>query len=105
MNRGYTEQEIKQVFVERLEGIDFKALASWYNGYNFLGEKVYNPFAILLYLEQKQFKNYWFETGSPSFLLKLIRTRQYSVSDMENIFLSEADLSSFGVDKIKLESL
>lgn len=102
---GYTEQEIKQVFTERLGGVDFKELASWYNGYNFLGENVYNPFGILLFLEQKKFKNYWFETGSPSFLLKLIRERQYSVPDMENTFLSEADLGSFDIDDISLETI
>lgn len=102
---GYTEAEIKQVFADRLEGVDFKQLASWYNGYNFLGEKVYNPFGILLYLESKQFKNYWFETGSPSFLLKLVRERQYSVPDMENVFLSEADLGSFDINDITLETV
>ena len=102
---GYTEVEIKQVFTDRLEGVDFKQLASWYNGYNFLGEKVYNPFGILLYLDKKQFKNYWFETGSPSFLLKLVRERQYSIPDMENVFLSEADLGSFDINDITLETV
>jgi len=102
---GYTETEIKQVFTERLEGVDFNKLARWYNGYNFMGEKVYNPFGILLYLSEKQYKNYWFETGSPSFLLKLVRDRQYNVPDMENIFLTEADLGSFDVDDISLETV
>ena len=102
---GYTEQEIKQVFTERLDGVDFKKLASWYNGYNFLGEKVYNPFGILLYLNKKEFENYWFETGSPSFLLKLIRERQYTVPDIENITLSKADLGSFDVKDITLETV
>ncbi|MCK5354000.1 MAG: ATP-binding protein [Methyloprofundus sp.] len=102
---GYTEQEIQQVFTDRLEGVDFKELASWYNGYNFLGEKVYNPFGVLLFLDKKQFKNYWFETGNPSFLLKLIRERQYSLPDMENIMLSEAAMGSFDIGEIKLESL
>ncbi len=33
----------------------------WYNGYNFLGEKVYNPFDILLFIDSgQQFDNYWF---------------------------------------------
>ncbi|NOQ35423.1 MAG: AAA family ATPase [Methylococcaceae bacterium] len=102
---GYTEQEIKDVFTERLDGVDFKELASWYNGYNFLGEKVYNPFAILLYLEKKRFKNYWFETGSPSFLLKLIRGSQYNVPDIENICLSEEDLGDFDINDITLETI
>ncbi|NOQ35910.1 MAG: AAA family ATPase [Methylococcaceae bacterium] len=102
---GYTENEIKTVFTERLEGVDFKQLAQWYNGYNFLGEKVYNPFAILLYLRDKQFKNYWFETGSPSFLLKLVKERQYRVPDIENLFLTESDLGNFDINDITLETL
>jgi len=102
---GYTEPEIKQVFAEHLEGVDFKKLARWYNGYNFSGEKVYNPFGILLYLDSKEYKNDWFETGSPTLLLKLIRNRQYAVPDLENIFLSEADLGSFDINDITLETL
>ena len=102
---GYTEAEIRLVFAERLDGVDFKELASWYNGYNFLGEKVYNPFAILLFLEQKQYENYWFETGSPSFLLKLIKNRQYSIPNIEKITLAKSDLGSFDVNDITLETV
>ncbi len=102
---GYTEKEIKQVFTDRIDGVDFKQLANWYNGYNFLGEKVYNPFGILLYLEKQQFKNYWFETGSPSFLLKLVRERQYKIPDIENILLSESDLGSFDINDVTLETV
>ena len=102
---GYTEKEIKQVFTDYAENTDFDLLREWYNGYNFLGEKVYNPFDVLLYFKSKEFKNYWFETGSPSFLLKLIRERQYNLLDMESIFLSEADLGSFDIDDITLETV
>ncbi|NOQ35540.1 MAG: AAA family ATPase [Methylococcaceae bacterium] len=102
---GYTEAEIKQTFTEHLHDVDFKKLRQWYNGYNFLGEKVYNPFDVLLFLKNKEFKNYWFETGSPSFLLKLVRERQYTTPNMESIFLTEADLGSFDVNDITLETL
>ena len=102
---GYTENEIKDTFAERLEGVDFKQLANWYNGYNFLGEKVYNPFGILLFLDSKEFENYWFETGSPSFLLKLVRERQYYLPNIEKISLSKVDLGSFDVNDITLETV
>lgn len=102
---GYTEEEIKQVFTGYAEETDFKLLREWYNGYNFLGEKVYNPFDVLLYFKNKEFKNYWFETGSPSFLLKLVRERQYNLPDMEKIILLEADLGSFDVNDITLETV
>jgi hypothetical protein len=102
---GYTLAEIKSVFAERLADVDFDQLAQWYNGYNFLGEKVYNPFDVLLYLDQRHFKNYWFETGSPSFLIKLARERQYLIPDFENVVIDEAMLAGFDVNEITLENL
>ncbi|WP_031435340.1 ATP-binding protein [Methylomarinum vadi] len=102
---GYTLAEIKSVFNERLQGVDFSQLAEWYNGYNFLGEKVYNPFDVLLYLEQRLFKNYWFESGSPGFLIKLVRERQYSVPDLENVVVDDAMLTGFDIDDITLENV
>jgi hypothetical protein len=102
---GYTEEDIKQVFFEYLDGVDFGMLQEWYNGYNFLGEKVYNPYDILLYLDSGLFKNYWFETGSPSFLIKMIQERQYSVPRLDNIVASEVLLSSFDVNEMAIETL
>lgn len=102
---GYTEAEIKAVFTDYLEGVDFAQLRAWYNGYNFLGEKVYNPFDVLLYLDRRVFGNYWFETGSPSFLLKLLKEGQYSLPALERIETDEQLLSSFDVGEINLETL
>ncbi|NOQ35123.1 MAG: AAA family ATPase [Methylococcaceae bacterium] len=102
---GYTEPEIKQVFGEYAANTDFELLRQWYNGYNFLGEKVYNPFDVLLYFKNRQFKNYWFETGNPSFLLKLIRKNQYNLPKIENIVLNEAQLGSFDIGELNLESV
>jgi len=102
---GYTLAEIQSVFSERLSGVDFSQLAEWYNGYNFLGERVYNPFDVLLYLEQRLFKNYWFESGSPDFLIRLVRERQYAIPDLENVVVDEAMLSRFDIDDITLENL
>jgi hypothetical protein len=80
-------------------------LKLWYNGYNFLGDKVYNPYDILLFLNKKEFKNYWFETGSTTFLIDLIQKNQYNPIDIERVVVSEEDLSSFDVDDIKIEVL
>ncbi|MEA3383141.1 MAG: AAA family ATPase, partial [Campylobacterota bacterium] len=49
-------------------------LKCWYNGYNFLGSDMYNPFDILLFISNDHFyDNYWFETGTPTFLIELIK--------------------------------
>lgn len=102
---GYTEEDIKLVFSDYLNNVDFDRLREWYNGYNFLGERVYNPYDVLLYLDSGVFKNYWFETGSPSFLIKLIAEHRYSVPQLEHIEASEELLGSFDVDVIALETL
>ncbi len=67
---GYTEAELSTVFADYLVDVDLEALRDWYNGYNFLGDKVYNPYDVLLYLKNRVFRAYWFETASPSFLIK-----------------------------------
>jgi hypothetical protein len=102
---GYTHEELKNTFQEKLEGVDLSMLKRWYNGYNFLGEPVYNPYDVLLYLDSMQFKNYWFETATPSFLLKLIKNQQYFLPNLENVKSTETLLSSFEVDRIELETL
>ena len=106
---GYTQTELDRAFKARLVGVDKTKLKQWYNGYNFAGhtdQNVYNPFDILLFFKQGQlYKNYWFETGSPSFLLKLLQSSQYFLPQLENISLSEDLLDSFDIERISIETL
>jgi hypothetical protein len=102
---GYRESDIKQVFIDKLVGVDLELLKRWYNGYQFLGESVYNPYAILLYLKTKKFKNYWFEAATPTFLVKLLNQKQYFLPNLENVKTTETLLSSFDIDRIELETL
>jgi hypothetical protein len=59
----------------------------------------------LLFLKNREYKNYWFETGSPSFLIKLIQERHYFIPDLETCIADESFLSSFDVNEIELETL
>lgn len=106
---GYTQAELDDSFKTRLNGVDKEKLKQWYNGYNFAGvdtQKVYNPFDILLFFKQdKLYKNYWFETGSPSFLLKLLQSSRYYLPQLENITLTEDLLDSFDIERISIETL
>ena len=103
---GYTHQDVKNSFEERLEDVDLDELKKWYNGYNFLGEGVYNPFDILLFFSKdKTYSNYWFETGNPSFLIEILKQKNYFLPNLENVAISESDLGSFDVDDIKIETL
>ena len=98
---GYTQHDLETTFAAHLAGVDWHKLKEWYNGYQFLGEPVYNPFDILLFISNHQtYRNYWFETGSPSFLLKLFRQQCYFLPDLEKIQVGEEILDSFDVENI-----
>ena len=98
---GYTQTDLETSFSEHLAGVDLAKLKLWYNGYGFLGEPVYNPFDILLFISQGGiYRNYWFETGSPSFLIKLFKQHHYFLPDLENIEVGEEILDSFDIENI-----
>lgn len=98
---GYTQRDLETTFAEPLAGIDWEALRDWYNGYSFLGEAVYNPYDILLFISKGRcFRHYWFETGSPSFLIKLFRQHRYFLPNLEQLEVSEEILDAFDVEQI-----
>ncbi len=103
---GYTHDNVNESFKEYLQDVDIDELKRWYNGYNFIGEPVYNPYDILLFFDKgRQFKNYWFETATPTFLIDLIKKEQYHLPDLENVQLTEQALNTFDVGIIPIESL
>lgn len=103
---GYTHQDVMEHFKDDLDGVDLPTVKQWYNGYNFLGESVYNPYDILLFFDNHQeYRNYWFETGNPAFLIKLLKQNYYHLPNLETLVVSEEDLGSFDVDDIKIETL
>lgn len=98
---GYTQTDLETTFGAHLAGVDWDTLKRWYNGYGFLGEPVYNPFDILLFISENQsYRNYWFETGSPSFLIKLFQQRRYFLPDLEDVEANEEILDSFDIERI-----
>jgi hypothetical protein len=102
---GYTQSELENVFEDRLKDFDKEKIKQWYNGYSWLGESVYNPFDILLLFDKKMFKPYWFETGTPTFLIKMFMKNRYYVPELENLEVGEEILSNLDVDNIFPENL
>jgi len=102
---GYTQTELERTFAAWLDGVDLAEVRQWYNGYNFLGEPVYNPFDVLLYLRNREFRSYWFETGTPTFLINLLKTRRYNIPAIENLEAGEELLGSFDVGALEPETL
>ena len=103
---GYTEADLDAVFSPELPGLDRQEIRRWYNGYNWLGdEAVYNPFDVLLLFDRRQFGSYWFETGTPTFLLETLLARGVSALALDDLLGSEELLSAFDVDHIAPEAL
>jgi len=103
---GYTQKDLEITFSEHLKDQDFDKIRLWYNGYKWLGMAVYNPFDILLFISNNyEYANYWFSTGTPTFLLKLIEKNNYFLPNFENIITNRQMLDSFDVDYIELETL
>lgn len=103
---GYTHHDLETTFADHLNGVDMEKVREWYNGYNFLGDNVYNPFDILLFIDAGHvFDSYWFATGTPTFLMKLIQQNNYYVPQLEQLRVSKSLIDSYDIDNMKLEPL
>jgi hypothetical protein len=102
---GYTQNELEFYFKDYLQGLNLDEIKEWYNGYYFLQDTLYNPFDILLYLDSKRFDSYWYKTGTPNFLIKLIKKKEYDVSDLENKIVKRNILEKFDIEEIRIEAL
>ena len=102
---GYTDYDVDTVFAPELPGLDREQIRRWYNGYNWRGEAVYNPFDLLLFFQEREFRSYWFETGTPTFLVDLLAERQFFTPNFASLKTTETLMSSFDVDRIEPEAL
>ncbi len=103
---GYTQEDLDTVFAPELPGLDRDEIRDWYNGYSWRGdEKVYNPFDILLLFRRHSFEAYWFETGTPTFLIETLFNRRVSSLELDEMIGSNDLLSTFDVDEIATEAL
>ena len=106
---GYTDLEMDDCFTPWLEqGLDGlngnglrQKIRSWYNGYSWDGKtRVYNPVSILSLLKQQRFSAFWFTTGTPKFLVKMLRSGAISVPSLESITIGELSLDGFEPENI-----
>ena len=102
---GYTDRDLDTVFAHELPGLDRGQIREWYNGYRWLGEEVYNPFDILLLFRRRKFGAYWFETGTPTFLLDTLFKRRVSSVELGSMVGGSELLSTFDVDDMATEAL
>ncbi|MDR0702740.1 MAG: ATP-binding protein [Azoarcus sp.] len=97
---GYTDQDVDTVFAPELPGLDREEIRNWYNGYNWTGEAVYNPFDLLLLFREREFRPYWFETGTPTFLIDTLIEQSLYLPDLEQMTANDILISSFEVGDI-----
>ncbi|MDE7109213.1 MAG: ATP-binding protein, partial [Muribaculaceae bacterium] len=102
---GISESEFKRDFkksvTEFSEENDLTEDETWesfkrlYDGYHFAkkGKFVYNPFSLLSAFDSEDFNHYWFSTGSPSYLIKLIKKNGYLLADLDGVRRNEAALN------------
>ena len=105
---GITEQEMLSNFDGHIEMLASEndmtkeeaiaKLGEQYDGYHFhqKGKGVYNPFSLLNCLKQKEFKSYWFETGTPTYLVQLLQERDYDLEEMSRVKADADELN--GID-------
>lgn len=113
---GYTEKEIIDNYPEYLEqaskhlNIPFDELIlqikEMYNGYSFDGKKqVYNPFSVLNFLGEKEFKNYWFDSGTPTFLVDFIKQNLIDPQELNQAMVTDTFFSKFDLRNLDIVSL
>ncbi len=103
---GYTDEDIDTVFAPELDGLDRDEIRTWYDGYRWRGEtRLYNPFDVLLLLDSREFRPWWFETGSPRFLFETLKEKSVSPMDLEGCLVDRSLVSRFDVDDISAEAL
>lgn len=110
---GYTQEELLHYFDDRINemaGEDKDKLLAevkqWYNGYSWDGKQfVYNPFSILHLFQEKRFGNYWFSSGTPTFLIKSIRENKIDVKRFENYETTKLLFDSYEIERFNAFAL
>jgi hypothetical protein len=103
---GCTQSELEEYFSERLDEISLRTGMSkpalldkiryWYNGYSWDGTTaVYNPFSTLQFFDKMQFQNFWFRTGTPTFLIETIKKRNGLKPVLEPVTVDSAFFEGF----------
>lgn len=100
---GISQEELESNFPQELAASNPEKIKEWYNGYrwNIAGNTVYNPFSILNFFSGKgEFRNFWFSTGTPSFLMKMCKEQKFY--DVSNLQVNSFVLSNFDLDKLEI---
>lgn len=102
---GYTDADVDSVFVDQLPGLDREQIRRWYNGYNWTGTAVYNPFDLLLLFAERKFNAWWCSTGTPTFLFKMMQQQGFFTPLLKQMRAGVDLISALDVDLMTPEAL
>jgi hypothetical protein len=114
---GFTQEECERDFAEYIaencQKLNLSQEEYWYklkenyDGIRFTEKNVhvFNPVSFTSAMMNANFKNYWYETGTPTFLLKLLPENNYDICEMEALELKASSFASFEVEKLNLMAL
>ncbi|MEM9849508.1 MAG: AAA family ATPase, partial [Bacteroidota bacterium] len=113
---GITQQELLDYFSEHIDDAAktliqgreelLEGIKTWYNGYAYDPDiKLYNPFSLLSFFQAHRFSNFWFATGTPTFLVRTIRDRGVNPTEFVDKIVADAFFSKFSLEELDLAGL
>lgn len=115
---GYTQTELESNFEDYIQATMqemtisrddlFSNMKKWYDGFSWDGKQyLYNPFAILNFFNNRVFRGYWFASGMPTFLLKLMKEKglyEFESQRVTDVFLEKCDLDNLDIVPIMFQT-
>ena len=114
---GIETEDLEKYFGEHIKHLstldDFKRFDSihdgildWYDGYSWDGStRLINPFSLLSFFLQNRFSGFWYSSGTPTFLIKLIKENPSSFLSLDELEISERSLDTFDIRTIDIVPL
>ena len=116
---GITEDELHKNFLPEVDLLCekknlerealFKRLKKQYDGYRFSenGVQIYNPFSLLNAFAKKDLGDYWFYSGTPTFLIKYLQSEHFFIPDLDNdnVLIGKSMMENMRADPSQLVSI
>jgi len=111
---GYTKEELTTYFKDYAQEFaqknkstlskTFDSIQTWYNGYRFSREEVtvYNPYSVLHFFDKNYLANYWLNTGTPGFLIELLKNQYGDVKKLEKYEVDPTFLGTFEIGELPI---
>jgi len=114
---GITQEELEAGFAPEIEAVQketgmgrgdyLEKLRRCYNGYRFSKNqvKVYNPFGLLKHFKKREFASYWYDTGTPTFLVDLIVEQKLDILNLNDMQVGAGDFSKYDIANMRAEPI